>query len=199
MSADGALKELARLTGQDRLDESLAAVVAAYTDYRRRHPPGSTRATEAEAETLAGVGVNLSVLDDADDPGVYLAGASAAILSDTLTVAEAAGRLDLTPTRIRQRLTSDPPTLLGMRVNGGQWRLPAFQFAQGAAVALRGGDAIAALPATVSIRRVDALFTRPNDTLRDHHDQPMSPMAWLAEGHDLEPVVELAAGAAMVP
>lgn len=193
-----ALDNLARLAGPDRLDESLDDLVAAYADYRRRHQAGA-RTTDHEDEALTAVGVDVDALVDGSDPAAYLAGMSVAVLSDALTVAEASVRLDVTRERVRQRLRQTPRTLVGVQVNGGQWRLPAFQFAHGAAVANRGGRVIAALPEGLALRRIDAFFTQPNDVLRDDRDRPLSPMMWIVEGRDLDPVVELAAVADMLP
>lgn len=191
------LDELARLTGRDRLERSLDQVVAAYVQYRNHHS-FPVVPTVSEAEVLATVGVNVEALRDAPDPGLQLAAADAAVLDDSLTVKDAAERLPVGEPRVRQRLNADPPTLYGVRVNGGRWRLPAFQFALGAAVAERGGDAIAALPSGLPVRVVDAFFTRPNAVLAVNGD-PTSPIRWLAEGRDQGPVVELATLVGTVP
>lgn len=198
MSVGEALHRLEELTGPDRVDEAIEDMVAAIAEYRLRHR-GTSRLTEGEAEALATVGVDVARLEDSDDPGAYLAARRAAVMSDALTPAEAGERLGRDEERIRQRLRATPPTLVGMKANGGRWRLPAFQFAHRAAVAIRGGPVIAALPAGLSPQFIDAFFTRPNDVLRDERDEPVSPVAWIAEGRDLEPLIELAAVADVVP
>ncbi len=198
MSVNEALSRLGELAGPDRVGELVDDMVSAFADYRLRHQ-ADTRLTEGEAEALTAAGVNVDVLAERSGPGAYLAAASASVLADALTVSEAHDVLGVSEERVRQRLREAPRTLVGIRINGGQWRLPAFQFAHGAAVATRGGPVVAALPEGLSPRVLDAFFAQPNDVLRDEHDEPMSPTAWIAEGRDLEPLVELAAVADMVP
>lgn len=198
MSVNEAIGRLERLAGADRVDHLVDDMVAAFADYRLGHR-ADLRVTDGEADALTHLGVNVERLMDNDGPGAYLAARAAAVLSDALTVSEAHEALGVSEERVRQRLRKSPPSLVGIRVNAGHWRLPAFQFAQGGAVATRGGDVIAALPEGLSPQFVDAFFTRPNDVLRDESGEPVSPAAWIAQGRDLEPLVKLAAVAGTVP
>lgn len=194
------LDRLVELVGAGRgLEGALGSFIEAYEDYGRRHAPPPGRLSEAEAEALASVGVAVNRVGDTTDPGVYVAGLRVAVLVGALSVKEAADRIGVSQARIRQRLTADPPTLLGVRVFGGEWRLPRFQFEAGAAVALRGAEGIAALPHGLPLSRAQALFTQPNDVLCGEDGQGLSPVDWLAEGYDPTPVVDLARSAGMVP
>lgn len=198
MSVQETLRRLEQVTGPDNVDDVVDELVSAYVEHHRRHRVDA-RLTTGEEEAMSAAGVDVDLLSERPGPVAALAAASTAVLADALTVSKAHELLGVSAERVRQRLRSTPPSLVGIRVNGGQWRLPAFQFAQDAAVANRGATVLAALPDDVAPQVVDDFFTRPNDVLRDEHGQPMSPTAWIADGRDLEPVVELAATADLVP
>jgi hypothetical protein len=193
------LSELARRTGGPaELEGLLDTFIGAFEDYAGGHAPSPGRLTDEQAQGLTEIGVNVEVIREVTDPGAELAARETAVTSSALTASEAAKRLSVSPTRVRQRLTSDPPTLIGRRVAGGEWRLPAFQFDQRNVVAEWGSEVIAALPAGMSLGYLQALFTRPNDVLRDENGRPLSPIDWLAAGHDPTPLVELARNADIV-
>jgi len=193
------LSELARRTGGPaELEGLLDAFIGAFEDYAGGHAPSPGRLTDEQVQGLTEIGVNVEVVGGVTDPGAELAARETAVTSGALTAAEAAERLSVSPTRVRQRLTSAPPTLIGRRIAGGEWRLPAFQFNQGNVVAEWGSEVIAALPAGLSLGYLQALFTRPNDVLRDENGRALSPIDWLAAGHDPAPLVELARNADIV-
>jgi hypothetical protein len=194
------LSELARRTGGPaELERLLDVFIGALEDYAGGHAPSPGRLTDEQEKGLTEIGVNVEVIREVTEPGAELAARETAVTSGALTAAEAAKRLSVSPTRVRQRLTSDPPTLIGRRVAGGEWRLPAFQFDRGNVVAEWGSEVIAALPAGMSLGYLQALFTRPNDVLRDEDGRPLSHIDWLAAGHDPIRLVELARDADLVP
>lgn len=198
MSTSEALDRLGTLTGPEGLDDVVDAMVSAFAEYRLRHQP-DPRLTQGESDALRSVGVNVDELVDGSVATAHLAAKRAAVLSDALTVSEAHEALGVSEERVRQRLRAAPPTLVGIQVNGGQWLLPAFQFAHDAVVARNGGRVIAALPDGLSLQYVDAFFTSPNDVLRDELGEPTSPTAWIAEGRDPQLLLGVAAQAGMVP
>lgn len=111
------------------------------------------------------------------------------ILAGGLTVEQAAKRLDVTTGRVRQRLLSRPPTLYGIRV-GNVWRLPAFQFrAHGLIPNI--DRVIPHLDRELDPVAVENWFTRPHIDL-DQDGEPVSPLDWLAQGRNVQPVAELA-------
>ena len=84
--------------------------------------------TEGEAAALERGGFDLEPrAQGRDDPLVRSAAEYGALLRASLTTSEAAERLGVDSSRIRQRLGASPPTLYGIRSRSG-WRLPAFQF-----------------------------------------------------------------------
>lgn len=194
------LRELARRTGgPGDLEGLLDVFIGAFEDYAGGHAPSPGRLTDEQVRGLTELGVNVEVIGELTDPGAELAARETAVTSGALTAAEAAKRLAVSPTRVRQRLTSDPPTLIGRRVPGGEWRLPAFQFDRENVLAEWGSEVIAALPAGLSLGHLQSLFTRPNDVLRAEDGGPLSPIDWLAAGHDPTPLEELVRNADLVP
>lgn len=113
------------------------------------------------------------------------------IVDSALSVEEAAKRLGVSPSRVRQRLAER--TLQGIK-HGGAWRLPEFQFAKrglvpGIEVVLK------ALAVGVSAVAVARWFATPNPDLctRDEDEQPLTPLGWLADGNPPQLAAALAA------
>ncbi len=144
-----------------------------------------------EADTLARGGVRLDPLDLAqEDPLLRTATEYGAILATSLTVAGAATRLGVDPSRVRHRLADR--TVYGVKVSGG-WRLPLFQFA---------GDRLVpglerVLPSLApDLHPVEVwrwLSTPTADLPHGSEEMPLSPLDWLLLGLDPAPVARLAA------
>jgi hypothetical protein len=158
--------------------------------YRR-----SSRAdlTESEAKALERGGF---VLDPEDlgerDPLAETVAEYAALLKSSLSTSEAAKRLGVDSSRIRQRLTSQPPTLYGIRI-GTSWYIPEFQFEGDAPI--RGvGEVVAHLDPELHPVAVFRWFTGPSPDLStdDAGGRNLSPRDWLRLGLPVQPVVELA-------
>ena len=146
--------------------------------------------TAAEIEALHEGGLKLVPVDlGADDPIARTAAAYATLIATSLTVPEAARRLGVDDSRIRQRLAAR--TLYGIKLRDG-WRLPLWQF-DGNGLLPGVARVISRLdtelhPLTVQ----DWMLTPTPDFADDHHDA-MSPRDWLRTGHDPEEVAALAA------
>ena len=117
-----------------------------------------------------------------DDPLARTAAEYAALLDTGLTASEAARRLEVDPSRIRQRLTCSPPTLYGIRLPSG-WRIPAFQFQENS---LYPGfeDVVAALPPDIHPLSFYRWFVSPDPDLVVGltEDEPLCPRDWLRLG-----------------
>ncbi|MFQ5699802.1 MAG: DNA-binding protein [Myxococcota bacterium] len=115
----------------------------------------------------------------------------AALRATALTTREAALRLGVNDSRVRQRLAERK--LYGLKV-GEEWRLPVFQF-QGAGLVPNIDRVIPRLDESLPVIAVFHWFASPNPDLvaRETNDAPVSPIAWLELGLDPEPVAELAA------
>lgn len=120
--------------------------------------------------------------------------AGARLLADALTVGEAARRLGVSDSRIRQRLAAR--TLLGVEGTAG-WRLPSFQFEDGGP--LRGLDTVLpAFPADVHPHTVQRLLATPHADL-ELEGQAVSPREWLRTGGSADTVADLVAQAFALP
>jgi hypothetical protein len=117
--------------------------------------------------------------------------AYAAIVASSLNTNQAAKLLGVNPSRIRQRLISSRPTLYGIK-SRGEWLLPRFQFHQKREVP-GISDVIPRLPRSLNPTAVVSWFGTPNpDLVTDDEVEVLSPLDWLMEGRNPEPVADLA-------
>ncbi|MDQ0382224.1 DNA-binding protein [Amycolatopsis thermophila] len=159
---------------------------------RRLSPPSpdpSSSLSEAQRAALGETGLDLSPRRDDEPDGRAPAVAAHAVLAESaLTVAEAARRLEVDPSRIRHKLADR--RLTGWKDQGG-WRLPAWQFADRGA--LPGLDVVlAAVPGDQPALVVAAFMNTPQDDL-EIGGRPATPRQWLLAGGDPAPVAALAA------
>ena len=158
--------------------------------------PKSSRAdlTAAEVEALEQGGFNLEPIEPgSEDPLAQTVAEYVALLKSSLTTTAAADRLGVDPSRIRQRLTSQPPSLYGIRVNNG-WYIPEFQF-DGDRLIQGTGEVVARLDPELHPVSVFRWFTTPSPELSadEMRGRNLSPREWLRMGLPVRPVVELAA------
>jgi hypothetical protein len=125
-----------------------------------------------------------------DDPMARTAAKYTSLVATALTVNQAAARLGVNPSRIRQQLLDH--TIYGIKV-AHSWRLPLFQFDDDRL--LPGvGDVFSRLDWTVHPVGVYNWFVNPDPDLQTDEDQaPLSPRDWLRSGRSPELVAELAA------
>jgi excisionase family DNA binding protein len=111
-----------------------------------------------------------------------------AMLDDALSVAQAAKRLRVDQSRIRQLLSNG--SLYGVKVRG-EWRLPTFQFtARGTVPGIQ--EPLRALPGDLHPIAVLEWFRNPDPDL-EIEDDPVSPLDWLRSGGDPARVSAIAA------
>ena len=106
----------------------------------------------------------------------------AGLAASALTVAQAAERLGLDPSRIRQRLAAR--TLIGLRVEGS-WRLPRFQFTDDGRGVVPGVGALAPHLTGLHPRDGATWFTTPQADLAlaaGDEEIAVSPRDWLLGG-----------------
>lgn len=155
--------------------------------------------TAAEVAALEEGGFDLSpepnLLDPTDDPLARTAAELAALLETSLSTSQAARRLGVDSSRIRQRLTAQPPTLYGIR-RGAGWVVPEVQF-DGDRLLPGIGEVVAQLDPDLHPATVVRWFTTPQtDLVADESDDDspaMSPRDWLRLGFPPRVVAELAA------
>ncbi len=112
----------------------------------------------------------------------------AAILADSLSVDDAANRMQLHQSRLRQMLLDR--SLFGIKV-GGEWRVPAFQFS-GPRQVRNLGSVLRATPSNLHPVELFNWLVRPNRALVID-DAPVAPLSWLESGGDPDPVAAIAA------
>ena len=137
-------------------------------------------------------GVSLEELAPLDagieDPELRTAAKYAGLLASALSVRQAAQRLRVDGSRIRQRLADQ--SLYGVRVDGA-WRLPLFQFTDdGRSVVPGFGELV---PALVDLHPVDVAtwFVTPHVDLVVGDDTRISPRDWLLGGGDVRVLIPL--------
>jgi hypothetical protein len=146
----------------------------------------------AEAEELERGGFDLTPVDlGPDDPLARTAAEYAALLKSSLSTTEAARRLGVDPSRIRQRLTSQPPTLYGVRLESG-WVIPEFQF-DGDRLVPGIAEVVPHLNPELHPVAVFRWFTVPSpDLAAEEEGRTLSPREWLRLGLLPATVAELA-------
>jgi hypothetical protein len=126
-----------------------------------------------------------------EDPIVRAAFEYAVLRTTGLTTRDAAVRLSVNDSRIRQRLGER--ALYGIKADD-EWRLPAFQFAGEGLVP--GIDRVfPRLPRSLNPVAVHRWFHTPNPDLegREGKGRALTPLQWLQTGNDPDAVAELAA------
>jgi hypothetical protein len=169
--------------------EALVQRVVEELAERSSVPREEDRLPDPEAEALRRAGlVHAPLPADVPDPIASLAAAYATLVATSLSVPEAARRLGVDPSRVRQRLTER--SLFGFKQRG-EWRLPAFQF--DSAGTLPGLEVVAAgLDSGLHPVAVEQWFSLPCPDL-EIDEQAVSPRDWLRAGGSPEMVAELAA------
>jgi hypothetical protein len=127
-----------------------------------------------------------------EDPIARTAFEYAVLRATALTTQQAAKRLGVNDSRVRQRLSGR--ALYGIKA-GDAWRLPAFQFARKGLVP--GIERVfPRLPKSLSPVAVYRWFHMPNPDLEEREAQGrvLTPLQWLQSGNDPDVVAELAAG-----
>lgn len=170
----------------DVFEEALHHVV------RGRSVAAPPQLSPGDAEELRSAGLNID-----RSAGAYSRAASAttakmaAVLSDALTVAEVAERLGRTTSRVRQMLNSPEPSLYGIKLSDGDWRIPCFQLVDDQPPANLPA-VLRALPRDVHPIEFYNWFTAPDPALQVE-GEALSPRDWLASGGNPAPVAAEAA------
>lgn len=151
--------------------------------------PPTTGLTGSEASVLSEGGFPLTA-DVARKPISKRLAAYSQILDKSLSTSEAAERLKVNSSRIRQRLTSRPPTLFGIR-DGSEWKLPEFQFDRERLIP-NFSRIVERLDPKIDPVALYQWFMAPHVDLV-HDDERISPRQWLLSGLPWKRPAELAA------
>ncbi len=148
--------------------------------------------TPEEAEVLERGGADLSPWRPEErDPQTESLIKYTGMLATALSTQEAAGVLDVSEGRVRQRIQAER-TLFGVKTPRG-WRLPAFQFEDGDEVP-NIGWVLAKLDPGLHPLSVANWFSLPKPELyfEDDQERLLSPREWLLAGGDPEVLLPLA-------
>jgi excisionase family DNA binding protein len=161
--------------------------------FRQPYPAPRQLLEPGQVELLERGGFELDRLEfGLEDPIARAAFEYAVLRTTSLTTQEAAERLGVNDSRVRQRLGDR--ALYGIKA-GDEWRLPAFQFSQAGLVP--GIDRVLPrLPQSLNPVAVFRWFQTPNPDLEETEGQGrvLTPLQWLQIGNDPDVVAELAAG-----
>ena len=146
--------------------------------------------TEAERDALISGGVRLDA-KPAGDPLAATTVQFAALVSTSLTTKEAAKRLSIPESRIRQMIARR--ALYSVLLNSRR-RIPAFQFAPIGGLVPNITKVNAALPEELHPVEVQAWYTQPQADLfiGDDVDARVSPLDWLRSGGEVNRLAQLA-------
>lgn len=164
----------------------------ALQDMRRTLFPPDPAADLSAPETAAlrRGGFELAPLSPESSNALARTTAEYAVLRGTsLTAGEAAQKLGVDPSRVRQLLAARK--IYGLQIRGA-WKIPIFQFENDR---LLPGleEVVPALPEDLHPIAVYHWFTSPNpDLAPEELQRELSPREWLLTGHSLKVVVELA-------
>ena len=157
--------------------------------HRTLYAPSRDELTPSELELLGRAGVDVEESPLRADPMIEYATEFAAILTSSLSPAQAGERLGgITAVRVRQMIRER--SLFALRLEA-RWRIPGFQLGDEGLVPDIGA-VNAALPATLDPVSVLRWYTRPDPELEAPGGEILSPLEWLRSGMGAAPVVTLA-------
>jgi excisionase family DNA binding protein len=190
----GAVLQVLESHGVQASEEEVAlAMEAALAESRFRVPyPDPREVLKPGQVRLLERGVELDRRElGLEDPIARTAFEYAVLRTTGLTTREAAKRLGVNDSRVRQRLSQR--ALYGIKA-GDEWRLPAFQFGRKGLVP--GIERVfPRLPAILNPVAVYRWFHTPNPDLEEEGEGiALTPLQWLQSGNDPGVVAELAAG-----
>ncbi len=164
-----------------------AMVRAINTMHRSLYVESAGELTQADAGVLRSGGAVLEE-QSGPDPMADAAADYAALLRTSLSTTDAAQRLKVDASRIRQMLGDR--SLYGVLVDG-RWQIPVFQF-QDARLIPNIGKVNAVLDPALHAVAVYRWYTLPEADLETEAGQAVSPLIWLKTGLPVEPVLQAA-------
>jgi len=148
--------------------------------------PSRTELTPTEVAMLERAGVDVDEQPEKDDPMLEYAKEFAAIVATSLSPAEVAKRLNITPVRVRQLIREH--ALFAIRIDG-RWHVPVFQFYGDALVP--NISRVNARVATLNAVSVMRWYTTEDPELEDSNGRILTPLEWLKTGHHAETLIAI--------
>lgn len=174
-----------------QLNEALVQAIEQM--HRSLYGESASELTQAESQMLESAGVDLREHPNEPDPMATAAAEFAALLSTSLSSAQAAAKLGVHPSRIRQMISER--ALYAVQIDR-RWRLPAYQFGPDGLVPNIAAVNAAIDPAAHPLA-VYRWLTLPDPDLESDSGERLSPLQWLQAGYAPAPVVALAHDLAM--
>ncbi len=114
------------------------------------------------------------------------------LLSESLSLDDAAKFLGVSPARLRQRLSRKERTLYGIK-DGRVWRLPRFQFERSGKLVRGIATVLPHVRSDAHVLAVKTWFSSPHqDLVVGENEEPVTPLAWLSAGRPAKDVAMLA-------
>ena len=169
----------------DQLNKQLVQAI----DQMRKtlYGESASELTDAEICALKSGGFTIEPKLDTD-PSAHAVTGYAALLATSLDTKQAAESLGVKPARVRQMLAQR--TLYGIFLEN-RWHIPEFQF-MGSGLVPCIGQVFPLLDPELHPLEVLRWFTQLTPDLESEDGSPWSPLHWLAEGHPVDPVIQLA-------
>lgn len=177
----------------DVFARDLAALGAVLDQTPHSAPAAAAGFTREELGVLEEGGLTLPAEPpaSAEDPVARSIVAYARLVSASLSVDQAAKRLRVNPSRVRQRLGGTAPSLYGFKFRGA-WHLPVEQF-DGKAALPGWEEVVPSIPRDLHpLEVVQWLMLPDSDLVPGEDGEPLSPRDWLRAGHPPAAVAELA-------
>lgn len=184
------LDVLARHLAASPPSRDALATILELTERHLRATKASMPLSTGERSALADADVDPEALRHSaasEDVTARTSAAYADLVGSSLSTGEAAERLGVSASRVRQLVAER--RLLSVRVDGRRL-LPAWQFTREAMIPGLA-DVLAALPDDWDPLAVQQRLHSPDVDLADQDDQPRSPLRWLADGGDPDRVIAL--------
>ncbi len=189
MSAEDMLQARGISMSVEQLFELMLEQVSEMPEVQRQASAGVPR--EPVRRRLADAGITFESYEGDEDPVAASIARYSELVASSLSTTEAAERLGVGGSRIRQLLTAKPPKLYGFKDSQGGWKIPRFQFDEdGLIPGIQ--EVIGALETDLHPLEVETWFEAPNPDLLHEEEQQLSPLQWLRMGRDVETVVDIA-------
>lgn len=172
--------------------EYIAALQALASDDRYRHLIRGYREPllPDEVQALEDVGVSIKADTTKIDQALISTGVLGLLRATALPISEAARRLGVSDSRLRQRISEGD--LLSIRGFDGRFHLiPTFQLTEnGKLPGLR--KVLSTIRPDAKLLTIYGFFMTPQPDLEDDDGNAMTPVEWLRAGADVKVVAELA-------
>ncbi len=191
---EGSIHEFLHTRGIDMTMTEVLNLVIDRIDRLRDLSRQSSRPLPPESvhQRLAASGVTFEPFDGDQDPVALSIARYSDLVASSFSTRQAAGKLGVGESRVRQLLNASPPKLYGFKARqSGAWKIPRFQFDDNGLIP-GITDVLSALDPGLPPLEVEAWFTAPSPDLEDTNGRPLTPLQWLRSGNPVDTIVDIA-------